>query len=79
MSKWGTVDKRSIVHILDNGLGFLKDEIKDQSRTKNQNEEDFYSLEQLLYNEGKELLSMTNQTRFEKRLNTIRKNMHKWV
>lgn len=78
MSYYGKMDKKSIVHILDNGLGFLKDEIKDPSRTADQNKSDFYRLEKILYGEGKSLLSMTNQVRFEKRLNTIRKKMDSW-
>ena len=78
MSYWGNVDKRSIVNILDSGLGFLKDELTDQSRTSERNLKEFYELEKLLYREGERLLSMTNKTRFEKRLNTIRKQINKF-
>lgn len=81
MSYWGKIDKRSIVVILDSGLGFLKDELKDPSRSGNRNKEDFYRLEKLLYGQGEKLLSITNKVRFEKRLNTIRKNLDKfeWI
>ncbi|MFZ4454312.1 hypothetical protein [Salibacterium aidingense] len=78
MSYWGKVDKKSIVHILDSGLGFLKDEVKDPSRSPKINKDEFYKLESLLYGEGSELLSPTNKVKFEKRLNTIRKNLHKF-
>ena len=78
MSYFGSVDKKSIVYILDNGLDFLKDELKEPSRTADQNKSDFYRLEKLLYGEGKSLLSTTNKVRFEKRLNTIRKKMDTW-
>lgn len=78
MSYYGKIDKKSIVNILDNGLGFLKDELRDQSRSGDTNLSEFYKLEKLLYNEGSQLLSMTNKVRFEKRLNTIRKNLDKF-
>lgn len=75
---YGKIDKKSIVNILDSGLGFLKDELKDQSRSNGTNLNEFYKLEKLLYNEGSTLLSTTNKVRFEKRLNTIRKNLDKF-
>lgn len=75
MSYWGNIDKKSIVNILDSGLGFLKEELKDPSRDIDTNIAEFYRLEKLLYGEGSTLLSMTNKVRFEKRLNTIRKKL----
>jgi hypothetical protein len=78
MGYWGKVDKKSIVTILDGGLGFLKGELKEQSRSNEMNKDEFYKLESLLYGEGNQLLSMTNKIRFESRLNTIRKSIHKW-
>ena len=79
MSYWGNVDKKSIAYILDSGLGFLKDELKEPSRDIEANREDFYRLEKLLYGQGDQLLSMTNKVRFEKRLNTIRKKLIDWT
>lgn len=78
MRRWGNLDRKNIVYVLDNGISFLKDELKDQDRSGSTNIEEFYSLESLLYGEGERLLSMTNKVRFESRLNTIRKKMHIW-
>lgn len=75
MSYWGKIDKRSIVVILDSGIGFLKDELKEPSRSGSSNKDDFYRLEKLLYGQGEKLLSNTNKSRFEGRLNTIRKRL----
>lgn len=78
MSRWGEVDKKSIVYVLDEGLKWLKEELKEPSQPAKTNLNDFYDLEELLYGEGRDLLSYTNQKRFEKRLNTIRKSLDKW-
>lgn len=78
MSYYGKIDKKTIVNILDSGIGFLKDELKDQSRSKSTNLDEFYRLEKLLYGEGATLLSTTNKVRFEKRLKTIRKSINKF-
>lgn len=78
MSYWGKLDRKSIVYVLDNGISFLKDELKDNSRGSSENIKEFYRLESLLYGEGRRMLSTTNQVRFERRLNTIRKKMHVW-
>lgn len=45
MGYWGKLDKKSIVNVLDSGLGFLKDEVKNQSRSNESNLDDFYRLE----------------------------------
>lgn len=75
---FGQLDKKKIVNVLDNGLASLKDDVREGTQ------EDvetlwikFSRMEDVLYNEGKELLSMTNKVRFEKRLNTIRKMLRK--
>lgn len=77
MSYYGKQDKKSIVYLLDNGLAYLKDKVKDNEKDVKTLWSEFSQLEKVLYGEGKSLLSMTNKVRFESRLNTIRKMIEK--
>jgi hypothetical protein len=75
---YGTVDKKSAFNILDNGLAFLKDEIKDINEdNKDRIIEEFYRLEEFLYKEARNVVAMSYLVKFEKRLNTIRKKVEK--
>lgn len=77
LSYYGNLDKKSIVTVLDNGLSWLKDEVKTNEKGADRLWTEFNELEKILYGEGSQLLSMTNKVRFEKRLNTIRKMLDK--
>ncbi len=77
MAYYGNQDKKSIVNLLDNGLVWLKDEVKLQEKDTDSLWKEFRELEKVLYGEGETLLSMTNKVRFEKRLNTVRKMLEK--
>ncbi|WP_353856756.1 hypothetical protein [Bacillus sp. Bos-x628] len=71
---FGSVDKKSIVHILDNGIASLKEDIKESDGNDMSSLRfKFNKLHELLYMRGDHLLSMTNKVRFESRLNTCRK------
>jgi tRNA A-37 threonylcarbamoyl transferase component Bud32 len=75
--RWGNMDKKKIVHVLDNGLGYVRDSLRDKSMDVNTAQNHYEDLKKLLYNEGRDLLSMSNKVRFESKLRTIKKLIEK--
>ncbi len=78
MSRWGTIDKKNIVYILESGISYMRDKLKDNNKDDISSLwNDYTNLHNLLYNEGRQLLSMTNAVKFEKNLKTIKKRIEK--
>jgi hypothetical protein len=76
--RWGNLDKKSTFNVLDNGLAFIKDELKEVNEdNKDRIIEEFYRMEKLLYKEGRDLLAISYLVKFEKRLNTLRRKVEK--
>lgn len=73
----GNLDKKSIVNILDNGIASLKDDVKEGEKDTETLWFMYKKLNEVLYGQGANLLSMTNKVKFEKRLNTVKKMLEK--
>lgn len=74
---FGSQDKKSIVLLLDNGIASLKDDVKEGEKDIETLWFNYRKLHEVLYGQGKHLLSMTNKVRFEKRLTTVKKMLEK--
>lgn len=77
MGRWGEVDKKKIIYVLETGTDYLKDMVSTKEKDVDTLWSDFRNLHDLFYNEGRELLSITNAVKFERKLNTIRKKLEK--
>lgn len=77
MGRWGEMNKKKIVYVLDSGLGYVRDSLKDKSMDISTAQDHYEDLKKLLYNDGRDLLSVTNKVRFESKLRTIKKLIDK--
>lgn len=81
MGTWGEINRKNIVYILQNGIDYLRDKLKEM-KSKNEKPslaiwDEYDNLRKLLYEEGEELLSMTNKLKFERNLKVIKNGFEK--
>lgn len=74
--RWGNLNKKSIVFVLETGIDHLRDSLKEDNPNLKSLWEDYGRLKRLLYgDEVEELLSLTNQVKFETNLRAIKKKL----
>jgi hypothetical protein len=76
MGQFGTLNKKTIIHVLSSGCEYLNGCLEDGTIEKTDYNH-YQDLKKVLYEEGQTLLSITNKVKFEHKINRIKKRMDK--
>ena len=79
---WGKLDKKGIINVLDNGLAYVKDGLKEKDADIDKMVAEFSRLHDLLYDRyTTQIVPLSYLVKFEKRAGTIikiLKKLDKW-